>query len=60
MKITITIETGNQAMQNGTDVIAAIGRKLQRISNAVDVGKVDSGKIMDVNGNSVGTWEVEK
>lgn len=59
MKITIEIETGNEAMQDGTDVIAAIGRKLQRISNAVNIGKVDGGKIMDVNGNSVGTWEVE-
>ena len=61
MKITIEIETGNEAMDCGADVICALCQtKLQRkISEAVDSGKIDGGKIMDVNGNSVGTWEVE-
>lgn len=59
MKITIEIETGNAEMQSGADVCNAIVQKFAKISGAVDSGKVDGGKIMDVNGNSVGTWEVE-
>lgn len=59
MKITITVETGNAEMKSGSDVCNAIMQKFAKISGAVDSGKVDGGKIMDVNGNSVGAWEVE-
>jgi hypothetical protein len=42
---TITIELGNEAMQSYYD-----------IRESIDVG--DGGKLMDANGNSVGTWQV--
>lgn len=59
MKVTITVDTGNEAMRNGVDVRMAILCKLQVIEDAVDDGDVrQHGKILDTNGNSVGLWKV--
>lgn len=59
--LTITIETGNDAMRTEGQV----GRALQTLGHKFVTGKAglaegDSGKIMDDNGNSVGTWEVTR
>jgi hypothetical protein len=61
MKIKIEIETGNAAMLTGDDASDALFMLSEsiRIEQAIDSGKVDGGKIMDVNGNSVGIWVVE-
>lgn len=60
MKIKIQIETGNEAMQTGADVSRALIKHASAIAADVDSGiAVTGGKIMDVNGNSVGKWEVE-
>lgn len=57
MTFTLTIELGNDAMQSGADVVEAMDRLKRKIVNS-DFARVDGGKIMDENGNSVGTWEV--
>ena len=48
---TVKIETGNDAMRSPQNVAAA----LVRIAAHLHAGK-DSGKILDVNGNSVGEF----
>lgn len=60
MTFTLTIELGNDAMQDGSDIAGALRKvagKLAGCSARDLVG--NSGKIMDVNGNSVGEWEVK-
>ncbi len=59
MTFTLTIETGNDAMETAAD----IGRALQTLGRQFISGaKVpdDGGKIMDANGNTVGKWEVSE
>lgn len=55
----LTIELGNDAMRSMRDVAAA----LQRVADALKHEGIDdvdwpSGRIRDVNGNTVGQWEV--
>ena len=57
-KFTLTIELGNDAMQDGGDVARALLKLAQRLEGN-DFRRVDGGGIMDLNGNSVGKWEVE-
>ena len=52
---TVTIETDNAAFDNPGDELARILRKLAERVGDVD-GRHDSGKVMDVNGNSIGEW----
>jgi hypothetical protein len=59
MKFSLTIELGNDAMQNASDVARAL-RKLAGKIDLREFDKIDGGKIMDVNGNSVGEWEVSE
>lgn len=64
MKFTIEIELGNDAMKRFDSIRAAIKEALMPVRLARNARNVnvphdgDSGKIMDVNGNSVGVWEV--
>jgi hypothetical protein len=51
-RITITIELGNEAMQNMDDVARALQALAKRMLNGNEPAKV-----MDENGNSVGTVE---
>jgi hypothetical protein len=66
MKFVLEIELGNDAMQHWTHVRKAIAGAIDPIRlsrNAANLNRPhpgDGGKIMDVNGNSVGTWEVGK
>ncbi len=57
MTFTLTIELGNDAMQDGTDVASALRSVAKRVDGD-SFTRVDGRKIMDANGNSVGTWEV--
>ena len=59
MKNRIEIETGNEAMQDGRDVAKLLRNYSIKIGADVDSGLTASGKMFDVNGNTVGTWEVE-
>jgi hypothetical protein len=56
-KFTLIIELGNDAMQDGRNVADALRKLAGRIEDN-DFRRVDGGGIMDLNGNSVGKWEV--
>ncbi len=60
MKITITIEKGNEAVRTGSDMVTLVNNITLRIYDAVATERDDSGKILDLNGNTVGKWEVEQ
>lgn len=58
-RFTLTIELGNDAMQAGPDVAAALRAVADRIESdllaASDEGR---GTIRDANGNTVGRWAI--
>lgn len=68
MQFVLTINLGNAEMQTG----ANIARSLRDVANHIDddaltfddpadaSGFDSSGRIMDVNGNRVGGWHVQK
>ena len=58
MKLNINIiEWENDAFQDGNSD-RDVGRIYQRIYERINNGET-SGKILDVNGNAVGTWNVD-
>ena len=63
MKFTLEIELGNDAMQTGRDVAEDLIEAARKVHKEHGNGKVkleDNRKVMDKNGNSVGTWRFEK
>ena len=60
MKFNLTIELGNEAMTAGANVAKALERSLldaeRNMFSALQAG--DEGVVRDVNGNSVGHWQV--
>jgi len=57
-KFKLEIELGNDAMQRTWDVADAVKSAMaRRTIGSLDVG--DKGRIVDVNGNKVGSWLVE-
>ena len=61
MKFTLTIDLGNEAMQDQHDVAKALRGVADRLSKLTSTcfGPYGlEGKIMDTNGNGVGGWEV--
>ena len=68
MKFVLSIDLGNDAMQTPGDVAEALWRVYRNLNSltAARVGSgdvklraTDEGKIIDVNGNTVGRWEVK-
>ena len=53
MEFTLTIQLGNAAMQTSEDVAEA----LARVADSLLAG-VQSGTIRDINGNTVGSWNL--
>ena len=53
MKLTLTIEMGNDAMQDGRDLAACLAHEAERMEDGFT-----SGYITDANGNQVGYWEI--
>lgn len=51
---TITIETGNDAMQTSADVADA----LREVADKLDAGR-DGGLVRDANGNTVGRFDFD-
>lgn len=54
------ITTGNEAMQTGGDlayVLRKLAKKFEDAGNLYD-STGQSGKLMDLNGNCVGKWEI--
>ena len=60
MKIIIEIATDNAAFTDHKyGKLGEISRILRRITQRIENGEL-SGKCMDFNGNSVGTWDVQE
>jgi hypothetical protein len=64
MKLTIEIELGNEAMTMPVEVVDAINRSLANHASARQDGwqplaAGDRHLISDINGNRVGSWQVE-
>ncbi len=62
MKFTLTIELGNDAMQNSFDVARALKKtadRLEMLKLGKEFRKSESGNISDDNGNTVGKWEAK-
>lgn len=57
-KFTVTIELGDDAMQDGQDVARALKEVARKVRD-LRFSHADGGGIMDLNGNSVGKWEVK-
>lgn len=58
MAFTLEIKLGNAAMQTPADV----GRALEKVAGGLVTSGwdgIESGRIRDENGNTVGTWNVE-
>ena len=59
MTFTLTIELGNDAMQTGFDVADTIKREFKSFVDGCEPLVVgDRGPLFDINGNTVGKWEV--
>ena len=62
MKFKLEIELGNDAMQTGEDIAAALHHVAGAIDTIGDMRGADpydkSGVIRDLNGNRVGQWKV--
>jgi DUF917 family protein len=54
-KFALTIDLGNAAMDSRSDIAAALTKVAKQITN-VAMSKGIVVKIMDENGNSVGSW----
>lgn len=53
----LSFKTGNVAFEDGNKE-QEIARILEEIANKILNG-YDSGKVMDINGNSIGSWSVD-
>ncbi len=62
MTFTLTIETGNDAMQTFPDIAGALLKLATLLRGYGEISQTcwDGGKIRDLNGNSVGRWEMSK
>ena len=59
MRFTLTIELGNDAMRNGDDVAECLNRAADKLWDAAPtLAPGESGRMLDVNGNTVGSWDV--
>jgi hypothetical protein len=62
-QFSLTIELGNDAMQSTTDVADALRAVADYIAGIGDLPDgdwhLDAGSVRDMNGNTVGSWEVE-
>lgn len=61
MTFTLTIELGNHAMRLPRDVaemLRELGERLERSHTFADTA--GAGTVRDVNGNTVGRWEVSR
>lgn len=61
MKFTLEIELGNDAMQTAQDVLIAMSQtfyQCHRMDAYHSLNKPETGLLRDINGNTVGKWEV--
>ena len=55
--LTVKIKTGNAAFEDG-NLETELARILRQLADKIENGYTE-GKLMDINGNSVGTYELE-
>jgi hypothetical protein len=60
MKLRVTIQMGNAAMLTFGDLALALEHLGQALAEFADPEVGDGGTIADVNGNTVGHWEVTR
>ncbi len=63
MKLVLSITFGpdeNDAMQDSVDLAGALRKTALKLSEHRELEVGEFGKIMDVNGNAVGKWEIEE
>lgn len=58
MRFTLEIELGNEAMQTQADVREAIRKTFSVEAESITLYPRDGQIIRDLNGNTVGKWEV--
>jgi len=58
MKFSLEIELGNDAMSTPDDVAYLLGVVAEQLDAVDAFGPGDEGRTRDVNGNTVGRWEV--
>lgn len=58
MKFNLTFNMDGSAFSDGYREVET-GRILEVVTSKIDVG-ITSSKIMDINGNCVGEWSIEK
>ena len=58
MHFRLKIMLGNAAMQTGDESAEALRKVASKVSDYSGLGR-ESGSIRDVNGNTVGEWEVK-
>jgi hypothetical protein len=54
----LKITLGNEVMQTGYDIAMVLKALSKRIDSVDDI-KGEYGKLMDLNGNTVGSWQVK-
>jgi hypothetical protein len=61
VKLTIVVELGNAAMQTGQDVSEAVRIVANQLEQRYgrEPCRQDEGRIRDLNGNTVGKWELD-
>lgn len=59
-KFSLSVTLGNAAMCSSRDLANALENVAKRIRKDDSVSRLgDSGKVMDANGNSCGSWSLE-
>lgn len=61
-RFTIEIEMENDAMRTSTDLICALKEVIAQIreTNKANLRPVHSRRIFDINGNTVGSWNISE
>lgn len=59
--IVVTIKTDNAAFDDPDELARVIERTVERVAHSTgttgpELGRYGSGKVLDINGNTVGTW----
>jgi hypothetical protein len=60
MKVTITINLGNDAMRTNDEVGRALLKSFVAHGDSQELEFGDTGSVRDENGNRVGHWQVER
>lgn len=59
MAFTLTIETGNAAFgEDPGQVRGEVGRILTKVTELVEESYQSEGALLDINGNTVGRWQL--